>query len=147
LNYKRLLITIVSDEGFRESPYQDTVLKKWTIGFGTTYIDGKPVTGSTRKMSRSKATAILKSDVYEACVNAQNIFVNLNDIGSVRAEVLVNMTYNIGWGGMGSFVKLKAAVNAMDFSEAALQIEDSLYFNQVGDRARRLVDRMRTGCN
>jgi len=56
------------------------------------------------------------------------------------------MTYNLGWGGVGSFVKLKAAVSAMDFPEAALQIEDSLYFTQVGDRAKRLAKRMHEGC-
>ncbi len=121
-------------------------MKKWTIGFGTTYIDGKPVTGSTKKMSRNKATTLLKADVFESCVHAQSVFVGISNIDSVRAEVLVNMTYNLGWRGVGGFLKLKSAVAAMDFPEAALQIKDSLYYTQVGDRAKRLVERMRTGC-
>ena len=39
---------------------------------------------------------------------------------------------------------MKLAVDSSDWKEAAIQMEDSLWFRQVTNRAKRLIDRMNT---
>ena len=45
---------------------------------------------------------------------------------------------------LSRFVKLRRAVEAHNWEEAAQEMEDSRWFGQVGARARELVARMRT---
>ena len=44
---------------------------------------------------------------------------------------------------MGKFIKLKAAIEACDYAEAATQMADSKWARQVPNRAGRLIDRMK----
>ena len=44
---------------------------------------------------------------------------------------------------LSKFVKMKAAVDGRDWPRAAEEMKNSLWFSQVGTRARQLVTRMR----
>lgn len=60
--YKRKVVTLLSSyEGFRSKAYQDAV-GVWTIGYGSTYVDGKPVkSGDT--ITKEKAMQQKYSDI------------------------------------------------------------------------------------
>ncbi len=62
---------------------------------------------------------------------------------AVRAEVLIDMAYNLGVGGLLGFKRALAAVEAGDFPAAAAHMMDSRWAAQVGRRAVELAGLMR----
>ena len=57
--------------------------------------------------------------------------------------VIANMMYNMGRPRLSRFHKMKKAVDARDWNEASLQMQDSRWYHQVPNRAERLVQRMK----
>ena len=129
---------LAADEGLRLTPYKDT-LGNWTIGVGH-------LLGSEPRMSRiteAEAMALLDADIVAAKLTLHGITGDLL-IDPVRFEVLVNMAFNLG-NRLGNFKKFLAAINYKDYDTAAREMLDSVWAGQVGGRARRLADEIRTG--
>lgn len=132
------------DEGLRLTAYRDTV-GKWTIGVGH-------LLGDEPRMSRiteAEAMALLDADIVTAEVLVQKLvpMIHFDDYTheyKVRFEALTNMAFNLG-NRLGNFVKFLAAVNNKDWDTAAREMLDSVWAGQVGGRARRLADEIRTG--
>lgn len=61
--------------------------------------------------------------------------------GEVR-EILVNMMFNMGRPRLAKFKKMNAALVEANWKEAAKEGRDSLWYNQVGNRAERLMTRL-----
>ena len=59
-------------------------------------------------------------------------------------EVIVNMCFNMGAPRLSGFKKFIAGVNAGDWKTAAVEMMDSRWARQVGDRAVRLKNRILT---
>lgn len=81
-------------EGLKLEAYQDSV-GVWTIGYGTTRINGKPVTPGL-KITKDQAVEYMKADLqrFEADVrNTIKIPLTQNQF-----DALVVLTYNIGGG-------------------------------------------------
>jgi len=57
-------------------------------------------------------------------------------------EICVNMMFNLGRPRYSKFKKHLAALDAEDWSEAAIEARDSRWYRQVGDRAERLCRRL-----
>jgi len=57
-------------------------------------------------------------------------------------EVLVNMMFNMGRPRLSGFVKFNAALRGGDWVEAAKEGRDSRWYNQVTNRAERLMVRL-----
>jgi len=144
VNFIRLLKTICDDEGERLAPYRDSV-GIWTIGIGTTRILGVPVHEYTRPITHETAMDLAMSDIYKACIQAQTVIPNLDELSDSRQEVLVNMAYNLGGEGLRKFGKMCAAIQVGDFVQAAAEMKNSRWYVQVGARARRLTERMLVG--
>lgn len=66
-------------------------------------------------------------------------------LDDVRYRVLLNMTFNLGIGGVKGFPNMLAAVQRGDYQTAATEMLDSKWASQVGARATRLAQMMRTG--
>lgn len=125
-------------EGKRLSPYLDSV-EKLSIGYGRNIEDGE--------WSEDEIELMLSNDSKRAWNRASQLVEAEAwlDMGQARRIVLADMTYNMGHGGVSRFKKMIAALNAGDYEEAARQIEDSRYFSQVGHRAVKNRDAMRSG--
>lgn len=103
-------------EGFKDTAYKDGG-GVWTIGYGTTHIDGKPVEeGMT--CTEAQATLWLQADVASAstCVN-QSVKALM---AQYQFDSLVNFTYNVGNDAFRSSTLLRL-LNARDYSGAADQ--------------------------
>lgn len=144
MKYSRLESRVCLDEGFRAEPYLDTVGVA-TIGYGTTRINGKPVTLNDKPIEEPIARHILCGDLYQACKDAQALFVRFDDMDDVRQEVLVNLAYNLGRARLSGFVKLIQAAETLNYPEMANQMRDSKWFDQVGQRGLRLYYAMLKG--
>ena len=67
---------------------------------------------------------------------------NWNNYPGELQEVLVNMMFNMGRGRLGGFKKFIAAINESDWNKASIEMMDSRWATQVGNRAIRLRDRV-----
>ena len=56
--------------------------------------------------------------------------------------ILCNMMFNMGRPRLSKFKKMNEAITNEDWIEASVQMEDSRWYNQVTNRAKRLVERM-----
>ena len=58
-------------------------------------------------------------------------------------KIIGNMMFNLGRPRLSRFHKMKKAVLDKDWQEAANQMQDSKWYEQVTNRAERLCERMR----
>ena len=131
-----LLEQLQRDEGFRPTPYRDSQ-GYWTIGYGWCL--------ERRPMSLRIATLILEEQMQENAVEVINHLPWSKGLDEVRRAVLTNVTFNVGLGGLLKFEKMLAAMEANDWATAAKELLDSKYAGQVGLRAERLAEQIRSG--
>ncbi len=65
------------------------------------------------------------------------------DVPEAVYDVLVNMSFNLGQTELAEFDNMWAALEIGDYDTAAAEMEDSQWFKDVGNRAVRLINRMR----
>lgn len=85
-------------EGFRAAPYQDAV-GVWTIGYGTTWIDGKPVGPTTGPLDKATLSAMLSADVQHLHLRVRMASGGRNASPSEEAALL-SFAYNLGFGAL-----------------------------------------------
>lgn len=136
MNRARLSKRLELDEGKHPGMYLDTV-GKWTAGVGRNLSD--------RAFSEDEIQLMLSNDINMAAKDVRQLVPGFDNLDDVRQEVLVNMSFNLGYARLGGFKKFIAAVNASEFAEASLEMLDSKWAKQVGARAVRLSNAMRTG--
>ncbi len=103
-------------EGFRAKAYQD-IIGVWTIGYGTTRVDGEPVKPHM-VCTQEQACYWLEdeaNDYISQVEDAITVELNQNQI-----DAIASFMYNVG---IGNFRKstLLRKINRMDFDGAALE--------------------------
>jgi lysozyme len=136
MNIERLKVELERDEGLRLKPYLDTV-GKTTIGVGRNLTDVG--------ISDSEAYYLLDADIARAGADLDRALPWWVTLGEVRQRVLINMTFNMGIGGLLQFNNTLTRIKAGDWDGAAKGMMASLWARQVGPRATRLAEMMRTG--
>jgi len=129
MNYTRLMRTIERYEGFRQFPYKCTA-GKTTIGIGRN-LDDKGITYAEAKM-------LLKHDLANCQWDLENIFPKFNSYPGPVQEVLMNMRFQLGYGGFRSFKRMIAAVIQEDYIKAASEMRNSKWYEQTTKRAEDL---------
>lgn len=130
---KKMLIV---DEGCKLIPYKDSV-GLLTIGIGRC-LDRKGI-------SRDEADLMFDNDAYDAIEKCQNQIPFFGRLDTIRQCVLVDMAFNLGIGGLLKFKNMLAAIEQGNYERAAEEMISSAWYSQVGNRARRLEQMMRTG--
>ncbi len=136
MNYTVLREMLMIDEGVRLHPYADTV-GKLTIGVGRNLTD--------IGLSKDEVMILLDNDVKAAIVALDGLYPWWRGMSEVRQHVLVNMCFNMGITKLSGFKLALEAMEQSKYEEAANQMTNSAWFNQVGARAIRLVSLMRNG--
>ena len=127
---------LVRDEELRLKPYTDSV-GKLTIGVGRNLTD--------KGISFQEAQGLLANDIADATADLQAKLPWTATLDDVRKGAMVNMTFNIGIGGLLEFHDFLARMQRGDFSGAAGAMLDSLWARQVGARATRLSIQIQSG--
>ena len=127
---------LIIDEDLKLKPYRDSV-GKLTIGVGRNLDD----VGLTRE----EALQLLDNDIQRAYSELTNALPWTQKLDDARQNVLLNMTFNLGIGRLLGFKKTLEFVRLGEFEEAAVEMLDSTWARQVGARATRLADVMRSG--
>lgn len=148
MNRARLREELIRDEGIRLEAYKDSV-GLWTIGVGH-------LLGTERRMekiTKAEAVALLEADIDEAIRIAKKFAPGLVDVyvdghhevfDDVRARVIVNMAFNLG-PRIEQFKNTKKLIETGQYAAAADNMLLSKWAGQVGVRATRLSQMMRTG--
>ena len=93
-------------------------------------------------MTDARVQELLTQDINIALADCQAVFPTFSSLPDEAQRIIANMMFNVGRTRFETFRKLIAAVNARDWSKAAVEMEDSNWFWQVRHRAKRLVRRM-----
>ncbi len=137
---------LAEDEGCKYEIYNDH------LGYATFGI-GHLVTDSDLEYGQEIGTEVSKERVVQAFES--DLDTSLRECGllyghcwssfpSEVKEILVNMMFNLGYPRLSAFRGMKAGVDARDWHRAANEMVDSRWYNQVPNRAKRLVNRMRS---
>jgi lysozyme len=124
------------DEGTSLRLYKDTV-GKLTIGTGRNLTDDG--------ISPDESDLMLANDIKSATVRLESAFPWTMGLDAARQGVLLNMTFNMGIGGLAGFKDMLAKLSAGDYAGAAQAMLQSQWATQVGDRAQRLAIQMEGG--
>jgi len=148
MDYQKLKDEIAADEGYRTDIYLDH-LGYPTVGIGhlilkTDHEYGKPV---GTKITDARVTELFLSDIESSVKDAKKLFLNFDTCSDNVQRILVNMMFNLGYTRLSKFKKFKAAIESRNWKQAAIEGADSLWFKQVPNRARRLMDRLKNESN
>ena len=127
---------IAEHEGKSLSMYTDTVGVP-TIGYGHNL---------QTPISEHAAKVILADDVKVAIDELDDRMDWWRDLPDPAQLVLASMVFNLGWPRFSRFKKLIAALEDRDFNEAAAQMEDSFWYQQIKTRGPALKQLM-LDCN
>ena len=135
---------IKADEGCVNSVYLDHLnLKTLGVGHLVTEWDeeyDKPV-GTT--VSDERVNELFEKDINVTLEECRYLYDDFDNLPEEVQKIIGNMMFNLGRPRLSRFHKMKKAVLDKDWQEAANQMQDSKWYEQVTNRAERLCERMR----
>lgn len=145
---ERLLKRILKHEGFRQFPYFDCCGKPFrqckcapqgilTIGHGRNL--------ESVGIRYEESVYLAKNDIKAATDSAYRLIRDFGSLDEVRQDVVIDMIFNLGPAGFMGFKKMIAALAKRDFEGASREMLDSDWYRQVGVRAEKLAEAMKTG--
>jgi lysozyme len=132
----RLKGLLIKHEGLKLKPYYDTV-GKLTIGVGRNLDDVG--------ISEHEAMVMLENDIGIAESKADQVFPWFRKLNPARKDVIISMIFNLGLSGFINFKKMIKSLEQLDYNQASIEMIDSLWAKQVGNRAVELSNMMKTG--
>lgn len=124
------------DEGREYRIYKDTV-GKITGGVGRNLSDVP--------FSDDEIDLMLGNDIDRACAGLDKSLPWWRSLDPVRQRVMINMAFNLGVAGLMTFVNTLNFIKSGAWDSAANGMLNSKWAMQVGARAQRLAQMMRTG--
>lgn len=121
---------LTKHEGLRLKPYKDTV-GKLTIGIGRNLDD--------LGISKEEALFLLENDIARVIAQCRQSFPWFDSLSPRRQAAIASMVFNLGLRGFMGFKKMITAIEQGDFDMAAIEMLDSKWSEQVGQRATELA--------
>lgn len=122
-------------EGYEQYPYECS-MGVVTIGYGRNL--------ESRGLSEDEAAYLLKCDVKLAEGELLDQYDYYWMLSGERKAVLIDMMVNLGATRLRTFMRMHQALHAKDYNLAALEMLDSKWARQVGDRSKTLAHIMIT---
>ena len=126
---------LVQDEGQRSFPYTDTT-GHLTIGIGHNL--------TAKGVSERIQDLLYEEDIKDALTVLNRWLPTWPLLDEVRQVVFISLAFNLG-NRFGSFSRLLRNAKQGLWRAAAAELEDSLWFRQVGTRGPRLASMLRAG--
>lgn len=136
MDIDRLITQLKVHEGTRSKVYLDTEGIE-TIGVGRNLRD--------RGLSDEEIELMLANDIKDFQEEVDRAFSWWADLDDVRQRVIVDMAFNMGTGSLSKFKLTLGHIEAGRFEEASVEMLDSKWARQVGNRAKCLSKMMKTG--
>lgn len=166
--YNDLSQTLTKEEGKREWVYDDATGKRLypgqiskghrTIGVGFN-LDRKDAAEKIKKLglnytavkygveslNEKQIQTLFGEDINNAEKDARKYLGDkyFDKLSDKAKEVVVDMTFNMGYGTMSKFGEMRKALRNEDYARAAYCMEQSKWYHQVGSRGKPLLEKMR----
>tara|TARA_Y100001963_G_C6689928_1_gene404141 strand:+ start:459 stop:899 length:441 start_codon:yes stop_codon:yes gene_type:complete len=146
MDEEKLMKELIADEGYVYEIYNDH-LGYPTFGVGHLITEkdeeyGKPL---GTPVSEDRIMECLNNDIKIVCDELDMKEPWWRNLSDNRQRVLANMCFNLGHPRLSGFKKFIGAMQVSDWEKAAIEMMDSKWSSQVGDRAVRLRDRVLRG--
>ena len=139
--YEEVKEEIKEHEGFVPRTYKDSLGKR-TIGFGHLCVEPEQW-DDDKEYTREELERVFDKDFDEALKNAESL-IGERSINFIAKQVIIEMVFQLGIGGVGKFKKMWSALDKEDYGEASFQMMDSLWAKQTPNRAEKLSQKMRS---
>ena len=138
-------------EGLRLQPYYCS-RKKLTIGIGRC-VETNPFTPEELKVvgdwkhgiTRGAAVYLLYNDIKRIYFDLKKKIDFFSSLDDERQYALIDMAFNIGVDGLLRFRRMLKYMKSQQFNQAADECLNSKYATQVGKRALRIAETIKTG--
>ena len=144
MNIEQLQEELENDEGVKYEVYLDH-LGYPTFGIGHLITDDDPECGASvgTEISRDRVKEAFETDVEGVLSDCERLYVQFEHLPEEVQLIVANMMFNMGYSRLSRFKGMHRGVDARDWNAAADEMVDSQWYNQVTNRADRLVVRMR----
>ena len=133
---ERLFKQLKRHEGRRPRVYRCPA-GKLTIGYGRNL--------ESKGLSDEEMDFLLNNDIKDYTELVLNILPWARQLNDARQDVLINMAFNLGTSGLLKFRRMLHHVKGGRYVEAAAEMLDSQWQQQVGPRAHELATQMAEG--
>ena len=132
------------DEGCKYEIYLDH-LGYHTFGIGHRVTDNDPESGWEvgTSIDADRVYEAFESDIEGVLSDCSKLYSDFGDLPEEAQRIIANMMFNMGLTRLSKFKGMKRGVDAQDWNSAADEMVDSRWYDQVTNRADRLVERMR----
>jgi lysozyme len=138
---------LVDHEGDMQFVYDDATGRPIVAG---SVVVGNPSVGIGRNLAGRGLTAAERKHL---CMNdiaafAEDLDRNIpwwRQLSPVRQEQMLNLVFNMGWGGLSGFKRFLAAMEAGQWRQAVAELQDSRWWGQVGRRATMVAEKILSG--
>ena len=141
MDYQAVKDRIKKHEGFRNTVYLDS-LGKATIGYGHLLTEDDDFEEGIQ-YDKSLLENLFDKDFNRSAYNAEQLLEGI-DICDTAREIIVEMVFQLGIGGVSKFKKMFEALRKKDYNEAAEQMLDSQWRVQTPKRCEELSSLMRS---
>ena len=132
----QLINQLKRHEGVKLKPYKCSA-GKLTIGVGKNIEDNG--------ITLEEAEYLLQNDIAEAKSQLLNSFPWMSTLNDARISAMINFTFNVGIGTVKKFKNALEHLKNREFDEAATEMLNSRWSEQVGARSKEIADQIRTG--
>ena len=148
MNKDQLRKELAEDEGCKYEIYLDH-LGLPTLGIGHLIVEADPEHGEPvgTPVSEERVRRAFNLDIIVTLEDCDRLYPDFDDLPEECQLIIANMMFNLGYPRLSKFKNMKAAVDARDWNRAADEMVDSRWHDQVPNRAKRLVGRMRNLVN
>lgn len=135
---------LTRDEGLRYTPYADTTGHQ-SIGVGHN-MDASPLPSTWGiPLSAWQVDQLLTHDITIVIASLDLHLPWWTTLDEVRQRCLANMCFNLGIGGLMGFHNALGDLQQGYFLNASQEFQESLWYKQVGYRAARICNAIKTG--
>jgi len=144
MNIEMLREQLEIDEGVKYEIYLDH-LGYPTFGIGHLVRKDDPEHGQEvgTAVSADRVAEAFESDLEGVLSDCRKLYPNIDDLPEEAQQIIANMMFNLGYPRLSKFKNMKRCVDDRDWISAGDEMMDSRWYNQVPNRAGRLVDRMK----
>jgi GH24 family phage-related lysozyme (muramidase) len=141
-------------EGRRNKTYIDTMGHP-TVGIGFNLdaagaqaaidalgLNYDQVRAGTQILTDAQVNTLFQHSVDKAITGARSVVSHFDALPGDKQIVVVDMIFNLGVAGFSAFRNTIQAINKQDWAAAAQQMQESLWYKQVGARAKADCDLM-----
>ena len=154
MNKDRLREEIAADEGVKLNSEGDHIIYLDHLSLPTCGV-GHLITENDEEYDKPVGTVVEEErvrrlfalDIAVTIDECKVLYPDFDDFNEELQHILCNMMFNMGRPRLSRFKLMQAAIDNKDFNEAAEQMIDSRWHDQVPNRAKRLVKRMRALAN